>query len=530
MAILEGFLKSIAGFLQTKNAGELKHYLRVEPPLPDEFMQLAKELKSSWQNSASLEAYVEKLIPETDDGGVWTGFQVFMKEYLEFWRDVNFDDLLETHSQLSALVNACITALSNPTYGIVVLPTVIQLSGNLAKLGVMLDSRPDLLRKLRKTTDDQAEGGKTLVEGTAESIQRAFTVCLTERSSNRNGIGRDGQPEGKKIGIYSLANMVLKLLFQCRKTKLANQIFMNITQNSPPLALYPASQRVTYLYYLGRFLFDNNHFFRAQLCLQSAYDQCHARCINQRRNILIYLFSANMILGRFPSRTFMSRPEAAGLLEKFVPISKAIRRGDMVAFKHALGPESGNQEWFFRRGVFLPLLSRCEVLVWRSLARRVFLLTYQFPTDPQSRKAPTLDVTDVLAAAKYCQKTLEGWTRQSNNLVPPPGGPKKLRAQEGVIFGNKMPNAVEIEAVLASLLQQGFLHGFISHNQEKFAILGAKQRGPLKAGFPEVWEVLKARAEREGRNSEVPGWVQNERKGGGGVINLSGIARPVGSG
>jgi hypothetical protein len=237
----------------------------------------------------------------------------------------------------------------------------------------------------------------------------------------------------------------------------------------------------------------------------------------------------------------MSRPEAAGLLEKFVPISKAIRRGDMVAFKHALGKESGNQEWFFRRGVLLPLLSRCEVLVWRSLARRIFLLTYQFPADPNSRTAPTLDVSDVLAAAQYCQKVLEGWTRrsasfsfiqsQSIELTPPQSGPKRLRAQEGVIFGNKMPDAVEVEAVLASLLQQGFLHGFISHNQEKFAILGAKQRGgPLTAGFPGVWEVLKTRAEREGRNSEVPGWVQNERKGGGGVVNLTGVARPVGSG
>lgn len=26
-----------------------------------------------------------------------------MKEYLEFWRDVNLDDLLETHIQLSSL-------------------------------------------------------------------------------------------------------------------------------------------------------------------------------------------------------------------------------------------------------------------------------------------------------------------------------------------------------------------------------------------------------------------------------------------
>ncbi|KAH6673552.1 COP9 signalosome-like protein complex subunit 12 [Halenospora varia] len=556
MAVLNGFLTSISGFLRTKDAVQLQVYLRVEPPLPDDYTQLSRELKASYQDSEKLDKLIERLIPENDngkadEGDVWPGFLAFMKEYLEFWRDVNFEDLLETHTQLSALVNSCITALSNSSYGIIVLPTAIQLSANLAKLAMMLDKRPDLMRRLRKVADE-GENRKTLVEGTAESIQRAFTMCLTERSANRNGIGRDGKPEGKKIGIYSFANMVLKLLFQCRKTRLANQLFTNISQHSPPLALYPASQRVTYLYYLGRFLFANNHFYRAQLCLQSAYDQCHARCINQRRNILIYLISANMILGRFPSRAFMSRPESAGILQKFAPISKAIRRGDIVAFKKALGPESGNEQWFFRKGILLPLLSRCEVLVWRSLCRQVFLLTYQFPTDPNSRKAATLDIADLLAAAQYCQKVLEGWQKPTDattfmqagrthansmfmkvpDLIPPAQGVKKLSAQQGTVFGNKMPDLLEMEAIVAGLVQQGLLHGFISHNQGKFAILGAKQRGgPLNAGFPAIWEVLKVRAEREGRDSEVPGWVQGERKGGmGGVVNLSGIARPVGSG
>lgn len=79
----------------------------------------------------------------------------------------------------------------------------------------MLDKRPDLTSRLRKVANvDQGESRKSLVEGTAESIQRAFTMCLTERSSNRNGVGKDGKPEGKKIGIYSFANLVLKLLFQ----------------------------------------------------------------------------------------------------------------------------------------------------------------------------------------------------------------------------------------------------------------------------------------------------------------------------
>jgi hypothetical protein len=259
-----------------------------------------------------------------------------------------------------------------------------------------------------------------------------------------------------------------------------------------------------------------------------------------------------MILGRFPSPKILSRPESSGILEKFTPIAKAIRKGDLVAFKRSLGPESGNEQWFFRKGILLPLLHRCEILVWRSLTRRVFLLTYQFPTDPNTRKAPTLDLLDLTAAAEYCQKVLEGWQKpvdsmtlmqsgrthtnslfmKAPGLTPPQQGRKKLVAHEGIIFGNTMPDLVQVEAVVASLVQQGLLHGFISHGQRKFAILGSKQRGgPLNAGFPSVWEALKERAEHEGRDSEVPGWVKGERKGRlGGVVNLSGIARPVGSG
>jgi lauroyl/myristoyl acyltransferase len=97
----------------------------------------------------------------------------------------------------------------------VVLPTTMQLCTALAKLAMTLEKRPDLTRNLRKlSTSDQGEQRQTLVEGTAESIQRAFTMCLTERSTNRIGVGRDGKPEGKKVGIYLFANLVLKLLFQ----------------------------------------------------------------------------------------------------------------------------------------------------------------------------------------------------------------------------------------------------------------------------------------------------------------------------
>jgi len=242
-----------------------------------------------------------------------------------------------------------------------------------------------------------------------------------------------------------------------------------------------------------------------------------------------------MILGRFPSQILMMLPEAAGLSEKFEPVVYSIRRGDLVGFKHALGPEHGNEQWFFRKGLLLALLSRCEVLVWRSLARRVFMLTYNFPWDPANgEKFPTMDLRYLVAAAQYCQKRLEGWEKPPANplfvsnpdLAPPPRGAKRLHAQRGVIFKNKMPDMVDIQAIVASLKQQRLMLGWVDNGREEFCIQGSKRAGgPLNAGFPPVWKTIKERVKGE---TDVPGWVQRQQKKGGTVVNLSG-ARPVGS-
>ncbi len=108
MAIVDEFLTSISKFLKTKDELQLQLFLRVEPPLPPQFLQLSQELKASYRDGDKLERHIEKLVPEAEDGneeegGAWPGFHAFMKEYLEFWRDVNFDDLLETHLQLSVV-------------------------------------------------------------------------------------------------------------------------------------------------------------------------------------------------------------------------------------------------------------------------------------------------------------------------------------------------------------------------------------------------------------------------------------------
>ena len=99
--------------------------------------------------------------------------------------------------------------------GIVVLPTVLYLSKVLARLAMGLDRRPDLIAHLLRLEggSDQEENLEkvTLVEQSANVVREAFIKCLTDRSGTP---GVHGKPEGRRIGIYLMANLCLKLLFQ----------------------------------------------------------------------------------------------------------------------------------------------------------------------------------------------------------------------------------------------------------------------------------------------------------------------------
>src|SRR5437016_3676711 len=110
MAIATRFLSSIRGFVQAQDGQKLSEWLRVEPPLPQEYYELGKELRTGFaNNSKTLEALVEKCLPQEDNvpdgaGTAWPGFVSFIKDYLEFWRDIDFADLLATHELLGGLV------------------------------------------------------------------------------------------------------------------------------------------------------------------------------------------------------------------------------------------------------------------------------------------------------------------------------------------------------------------------------------------------------------------------------------------
>lgn len=115
--------------------------------------------------------------------------------------------------------------------GVVVLPTVLYLSKVLAKLAIGLDHRPELVSHLLKesTGTDEATEKVTLVEKSANVVREAFIKCLTDRSG---AVGAQGKPEGKRVGIYLMANLCLKLLFKV----ISPALFYLLTRHVPNLS------------------------------------------------------------------------------------------------------------------------------------------------------------------------------------------------------------------------------------------------------------------------------------------------------
>ncbi|KAK3691905.1 hypothetical protein LTR37_018336 [Vermiconidia calcicola] len=547
--LLGQFLVAINGFISVRNEGGLASYLILEPPFGEHYMRMIEELRATYPRGSedALEQKCSqnlKAARDGADGTPWSPLVKFMVQYLGYLRDVDADPkkYLHTYELLSELQSRANSALAHGTLGYLLLPTVVTNAKLVCKLAIGLDKQPELIAHLKRSSGGQQAGGggedggprETLPERAANILRQAFVTCLNDRTA----VPKDGKPEGRKRGIYIIANICLKILFQCRKTRNATQIFENIYNLSPPLSSYSKRERVTYLYYLGRFYFQNSHFYRAQAALQHAYDESPARqeCVRQRRHILVYLIASNLILGRFPSQALLGRPEAQGLADRFLPICFAIRKGDLAAFRQHLDFDSPHADWFLHFRILLQLRNRCEVLVWRSLTRKTWILNGTRPTDPGSKVAPTVSIHDLVTAFTYLEKRASSLPV---NYRDPDFAGIDLQDEDG--DGGNFYDATSIESILSSLIDQDLLGGFFSHRQMKFAITGAAKKGSiLAAGFPQPWELIKARAERE--DGEVPGWKKDSapasgaisgfgggmRAGPGMVVNLSG-ARPVGA-
>jgi hypothetical protein len=81
--------------------------------------------------------------------------------------------------------------------------------------------------------------------------------------------------------------------------------------------------------------------------------------------ILIRLIPVNLLLGLLPDPAMLR----AYSLTHFVPLIHHFRVGNVAGWRRELDEQ---REWYRRRGIWLIIYERGEILVWRNLLRKRF--------------------------------------------------------------------------------------------------------------------------------------------------------------
>ena len=106
---VDRFLGELAQIIEQKNGPRLQEYLIIEPPFNPLYSEIIAELRKVYPefNQAPLEEKCKTYISEFEEGeegGSRLSLITFVVRYLTFLRDVNIENLVETHDLLKSLL------------------------------------------------------------------------------------------------------------------------------------------------------------------------------------------------------------------------------------------------------------------------------------------------------------------------------------------------------------------------------------------------------------------------------------------
>ncbi|KAJ2124804.1 hypothetical protein IW147_001409 [Coemansia sp. RSA 720] len=185
----------------------------------------------------------------------------------------------------------------------------------------------------------------------------------------------------------------------------------------------PRRDKVSFMYWLGRYYLVCYNIDAARIQLDRAFTMCPAWHYHNKRIILRYLFVANMICGRLPTRRLLEKYDMESVYYQLVACFKA---GDLAGFQNVL---VDHMDMFREQGNFLVLLERTKMLIYRTALRRVSLI------DRGEERANVVQYRDVLTAFR-------------------------VSAQ------NPDMDVFEMEGILASLISQKLVLAFLFHHQK----------------------------------------------------------------
>ncbi|KAK4537035.1 hypothetical protein CDCA_CDCA10G3060 [Cyanidium caldarium] len=261
----------------------------------------------------------------------------------------------------------------------------------------------------------------------AESVlKRGLALMMSDRTADER--------YSKRQGALGMIVFLLRIYFALNNLRLCTSLVRTVESPGFPAvdAGFALDQRVPYHYYVGRMALYEDRYAAAAEHLTRATRECPLRYARNRRRLLTYLVPVRLALGRMPSSRLLQR---YGLVQ-YTGICQALRTGDIARFDWQLHRYAGH----FRRTGTMLLIERLRPLVYRALFRRI---------------AQLLRSTRIALEACRC----------------------------GMLDAEMELD--EVECVLANLIYQGYVRGYLSH-EKRYLVLSAQN------AFPRIAQVASA--------------------------------------
>lgn len=190
---------------------------------------------------------------------------------------------------------------------------------------------------------------------------------------------------------------------------------------------------IEYYFNSGRRSLLQAKYKEASKTLSEAFKWCYMDSVSNKRQILLYLIPVKMRVGSRPSVALLRKYG----MEQFIGIADAIGNGNVQLLESEL---LRGQADFVRWGLFM-VLKKLRIIAFRNLFRKVYLIIH---------KAEGTEAKSTVVEIKAFKVALD--------------------------FQGQETSIDEVECMVANLISQGYIKGYISHKLGKVVF---SKKGPF---------------------------------------------------
>ena len=248
-----------------------------------------------------------------------------------------------------------------------------------------------------------------ILERAAECLMNCFRVCAADN--------RSSEEDTKRIGMLNLVNQLFKVYFSINKLHLCKPLIRAI-DCSPFKEMFPLGERITYRYYVGRKAMFDSDYKSADAYLTYAFENCLKSSTHNKRLILISLVPIKMLLGYIPNKHILEKYD----LLAFWDVVQAVCQGNLKRFDELM---MMHELFFINCGIYL-IMDKLKILVYRNLFKKLHLIlnTYQIPLESLKdileflgQGSVSLDETECIVANLIFEGKIKGYISHQHRKV-----------------------------------------------------------------------------------------------------------------